>query len=252
MPRVNRCWPTCGHSATAVRSGEWKGLHRQGHHRRREHRHRRFGSWPGHGDRSTDALPHRRGSACILSRTSMAHISPRHSSMLDPETTLFIIASKTFTTQETLANAIIAQGSGSCRRGGSAAAVASHFVALSTNTREVVRFGIDPRQHVRVLGLGGRPVFSLVGHRAFHRARIGMDSFEELLAGAFAMDEHFRTQPLEKNMPVTPRPARDLVQQFLRCHESRHPAVRPVPPPLSRISAAGGHGEQREACHPRR
>ncbi len=83
------------------------------------------------------------------------------------------------------------------------AAVAKHFVAMSTNAEAVTRFGIDTAQHVRVLGLGRRALFALVGHRACRsRCSPGMDNFEELLTGAHRVDEHFRTAPLEQNIPV--------------------------------------------------
>jgi glucose-6-phosphate isomerase len=120
---------------------------------------------------------------------------------LQPESTLFIIASKTFTTQETLTNAESAKrwflGSGA-----PAGAVARHFVALSTNTPEVERFGIDSRNMFEFWDwVGGRySLWSAIGLSI--AVSIGMEYFEELLSGAFAMDEHFRTTPLERNIPV--------------------------------------------------
>ncbi len=120
---------------------------------------------------------------------------------LDPETTLFVIASKTFTTQETLANAH------SARRwfletAGDAAHIARHFVAVSTNEAEVRKFGIDPENMFGFWDwVGGRySLWSAIGLPI--ALGIGMDRFIELLAGAHAMDEHFRTAPLERNMPV--------------------------------------------------
>jgi glucose-6-phosphate isomerase len=120
---------------------------------------------------------------------------------LDPESTLFIVASKTFTTQETLTNAR------SARRWlldglGDEQAVARHFVALSTNREEVVRFGIDP-EHMFVFWdwVGGRySLWSAIGLSI--GLAVGMDRFEELLDGAYAADEHFRTAPLERNIPT--------------------------------------------------
>jgi glucose-6-phosphate isomerase len=120
---------------------------------------------------------------------------------LQPTSTLFIIASKTFTTQETLTNAESAKkwflGSGA-----PVEAVAKHFVALSTNAREVQRFGIDPRHMFEFWDwVGGRySLWSAIGLSI--AVSVGMDNYEELLAGAFAMDEHFRTTPLERNIPV--------------------------------------------------
>ncbi len=119
-----------------------------------------------------------------------------------PETTLFIIASKTFTTQETLTNALSAKA-WFLRHTGDPATVARHFVALSTNAREVGNFGIDTRNmFVFWDWVGGRySLWSAIGLSI--ALAIGMDRFIELLEGAFAMDEHFRTAPLEQNIPVT-------------------------------------------------
>ena len=120
---------------------------------------------------------------------------------LDPETTLFIVASKTFTTQETLTNAYTARDwlvTGL----GSDDAVARHFVALSTNRDEVVRFGIDPGNMFTFWDwVGGRySLWSAVGLSI--ACVIGMDRFEELLQGGHDVDEHFRTAPLRENIPV--------------------------------------------------
>ena len=119
---------------------------------------------------------------------------------LRPETTLFIVASKTFTTQETLTNALTARRWLVGARG--EAAVAKHFVALSTNEAEVRAFGIDPANMFEFWDwVGGR--FSLWSAIGLPIAiAIGMDRFEELLAGGRAMDEHFRTAPLDDNLPV--------------------------------------------------
>jgi len=121
---------------------------------------------------------------------------------LDPETTLFLICSKTFTTQETLLNAGTAKDWVLKHYKGDASAVASHFFALSTNKAEVSKFGISEDD---MLGfwdwVGGRySLWSAVGTSI--ALAIGMDAFEEMLAGAHEMDEHFRTAPLDKNMPV--------------------------------------------------
>lgn len=119
---------------------------------------------------------------------------------LTPETTLFIVASKTFTTQETISNARSARAWLVSSLGESA--VAKHFVALSTNEKEVRAFGIDPANMFAFWDwVGGR--FSLWSAIGLPIAiAIGMDRFDQLLAGGRAMDEHFRTAPLEANMPV--------------------------------------------------
>jgi glucose-6-phosphate isomerase len=119
---------------------------------------------------------------------------------LNPETTLFIVASKTFTTQETLANARSARAWLVDKLG--EAAVPQHFVAVSTNAREVAAFGIDTANMFEFWDwVGGRySLWSAIGLPI--ACSIGMDHFEELLAGAHAMDRHFRSEPFEKNIPV--------------------------------------------------
>jgi glucose-6-phosphate isomerase len=119
---------------------------------------------------------------------------------LRPEKTLFIVASKTFTTQETLTNALTARGWLVGALGESA--VARHFVALSTNEPAVSAFGIDPANMFAFWDwVGGRfSLWSAIGLSI--AVAIGMDRFDELLAGGRAMDEHFRTAPLDANMPV--------------------------------------------------
>ncbi|RMH51380.1 MAG: glucose-6-phosphate isomerase [Zetaproteobacteria bacterium] len=117
------------------------------------------------------------------------------------ETTLFVIVSKTFTTQETMTNAHTARN-WFLTRGGSKKAVASHFVAVSTNAEAVARFGID-RNHMFEFWnwVGGRySMWSAVGLSI--ALAVGMDHFEELLDGAYAMDNHFRTAPFVRNAPV--------------------------------------------------
>ena len=120
---------------------------------------------------------------------------------LDPATTLFIIASKTFTTRETMMNAASARD-WLVSRLGDEAAVARHFVALSTNQPAVTQFGIDARNMFEFWDwVGGRySLWSAIGLSIV--LSVGMDRFEELLAGAHQMDEHFRTAPLERNLPV--------------------------------------------------
>ncbi len=120
---------------------------------------------------------------------------------VQPETTLFIVASKTFTTQETLTNAHSARR-WLVDRLGSEEAVAKHFVALSTNRDAVVEFGIDPENMFEFWDwVGGRySLWSAIGLSI--ATVVGMDSFEELLAGAYEVDEHFRTAPLRENIPV--------------------------------------------------
>jgi len=120
---------------------------------------------------------------------------------LDPASTLFIIASKTFTTQETLTNARAAR-QWLVEALGDDAAVAKHFVAVSTNTQAVAAFGIDTANMFGFWNwVGGRySLWSAIGLPII--VYIGSTHFRALLAGARAMDEHFASAPLEQNMPV--------------------------------------------------
>jgi len=120
---------------------------------------------------------------------------------LDPQTTLFIVVSKTFTTQETLTNAETAR-EWFLASHPDTAAISSHFVAVSDNTAAAGKFGINPDNLFKMWDwVGGRySMWSAVGLSI--ACAIGMDNFEQLLAGAHDMDEHFRTAPLVQNMPV--------------------------------------------------
>jgi len=120
---------------------------------------------------------------------------------LNPETTLFIVASKTFTTLETLTNAQTAK-SWLIKALKSEKSVSKHFVAVSTNVKKVKAFGIDTNNMFEFWDwVGGRySVWSAIGLSI--ALSIGMDGFLEFLGGAHEMDEHFRTAPFEKNLPV--------------------------------------------------
>jgi glucose-6-phosphate isomerase len=119
---------------------------------------------------------------------------------LDPETTLFIVASKTFTTLETITNAKTARDWLVSQLG--EAAVKNHFVALSTNAKKVAEFGIDTANMFEFWDfVGGRySLWSAIGLSI--ACYLGFDMFQELLEGAYAMDTHFLTAPYEKNLPV--------------------------------------------------
>ena len=118
----------------------------------------------------------------------------------DPETTLFLIASKTFTTAETVTNATTAKKW--FLESAKQEDVAKHFVALSTNSEEVSKFGIDTKNMFGFESwVGGRySLWSAIGLSI--ALVIGFDNFELLLKGAHGMDKHFRTAPLEQNLPV--------------------------------------------------
>ena len=121
---------------------------------------------------------------------------------VNPETTLFLVASKTFTTQETMTNANSARD-WLLAAAKDNSAVAKHFAALSTNGKAVAAFGIDTNNMFEFWDwVGGRySLWSAIGLSI--ALSIGFDNFEELLSGAHEMDKHFRTAPLEKNIPAT-------------------------------------------------
>ena len=140
----------------------------------------------------------------FVSNVDGAHLAATLSG-LDAETTLFVVSSKTFTTQETLTNARSAREwllTLLHSSGATEAAVQQHFAAVSTNLEATSKFGIVPE---RVFGfwdwVGGRySLWSAIGLPI--ALAVGFDRFDELLAGAYEMDEHFRTAPLERNMPA--------------------------------------------------
>jgi glucose-6-phosphate isomerase len=121
--------------------------------------------------------------------------------VIEADSTLFLIASKTFTTQETMTNAHSARN-WFIEKSGDEAHVAKHFVALSTNEKAVTAFGIDKANMFEFWDwVGGRySLWSAIGLSI--ALTIGYDNFEQLLAGAHAMDMHFKNQPLEENIPL--------------------------------------------------
>jgi glucose-6-phosphate isomerase len=120
---------------------------------------------------------------------------------LNPETTLFLVASKTFTTQETMTNAHSAR-EWLLTAAKEESAVAHHFAAMSTNVKAVSNFGIDPANMFEFWDwVGGRySLWSAIGLSI--AIFLGMDTFEALLNGANTADQHFRTSPFEQNLPV--------------------------------------------------
>lgn len=121
--------------------------------------------------------------------------------LVNPETTLFLVASKTFTTQETMTNAFSARA-WFLAAAKDEAAVARHFAAMSTNTAAVAKFGIDTANMFEFWDwVGGRySLWSAIGLSI--ALYLGMDRFEELLTGAHKVDEYFRSTPFEQNIPV--------------------------------------------------
>lgn len=151
----------------------------------------------------TEALKHYQAENInihFVSNVDGTHIAETLKS-LHPETTLFIIASKTFTTQETMTNAESARD-WFLTKAGDPEFVKNHFVALSTNAKEVSAFGIDTRNMFGFWDwVGGRySLWSAIGLSI--ACAIGMENFIELLEGAYAMDKHFEETEFEKNIPV--------------------------------------------------
>jgi glucose-6-phosphate isomerase len=120
---------------------------------------------------------------------------------INPEESLFLIASKTFTTQETMTNALTAR-EWFLKKAKNEKHIAQHFVALSTNEKEVVKFGIDKDNMFEFWDwVGGRySLWSAIGLSI--ALTIGYNNFESLLKGAYTADEHFKTEPFAKNIPV--------------------------------------------------
>jgi glucose-6-phosphate isomerase len=136
-------------------------------------------------------------------------------SQVNPETTLFIVASKTFTTSETMLNAQTARSW--FLKHARESELARHFVAVSTNTEAIKTFGIDPANMFPFWDwVGGRySVWSAIGLSV--ALCVGFGYFSDLLAGAHAMDQHFRSAPLEQNMPVLLGLIGFWNRQFLGC-----------------------------------
>lgn len=200
VPDVHSVLQQMGRFTQAVRSGKWTGYTGQ---RIRDIVNIGIGGSDLGPKMVTHALEYYRTPELnfhFVSNIDATHIA-QVLARCNPQTTLCIIASKTFTTQETLTNAHSARdwflGSGAGE-----ADIAKHFVALSTNEPAVRAFGIDPANMFAFWDwVGGRySLWSCIGLPI--ALSIGMDRFLELLAGARAMDEHFLSAPIEKNIPV--------------------------------------------------
>jgi len=200
MPEVNAVLAKMKDFSDKVISGEWKGYNGQ---RISDIVNIGIGGSDLGPVMVTEALkPYAREGLNVhfVSNIDGTHISETLK-RLNPATTLFMIASKTFTTQETMTNAF------SARRWFLEAArdeihIAKHFAALSTNTEKVEAFGIDiENMFVFWDWVGGRySLWSAIGLSI--ACYIGFENFSQLLQGAFAMDQHFKTTPFEKNIPV--------------------------------------------------
>jgi glucose-6-phosphate isomerase len=201
MPEVNAALQHMKAFSTAVRDGTWKGY--TGKTIRAVVNVGIGGSDLG-PVMVTEALrPYLRNDLALhfVSNVDGSHMAETLK-RVDPETTLFLVASKTFTTQETMANAHTARR-WFLERAKDERHIAKHFVALSTNAKEVAKFGIaTDNMFVFWDWVGGRySLWSSIGLSI--ALGVGFENFERLLEGAFEMDEHFRTAPLESSLPVT-------------------------------------------------
>jgi glucose-6-phosphate isomerase len=201
VPEVHAVLRKMGDFSDRVRSGRWKG-----------HTGKRVRNVVNIGIGGSDLGPHMAYDA--LRDVSQRDMTFRFVSNvdgtdlweathdLDPEETLFVISSKTFMTLETLTNARSAREWSLAGLGGDESAVAKHFVAVSTNATEVAKFGIDTDNMFEFWDwVGGRYSYdSAIGLSLM--IAIGPEQFAEMLAGFRSVDEHFRTAPFERNLPV--------------------------------------------------
>lgn len=199
MPEVNRVLGQMEKFSNDVRSGNWRGFSGKA-----------ITDIVNIGIGGSDLGPYM---VCEALRPFHSNIRPHFVSnvdgthlaevlkRVDPESTLFIIASKTFTTQETMTNAHSARQWFVDKTNGQGV-VAKHFVAVSTNAKEVQAFGIDAQNMFEFWDwVGGRySLWSSIGLPI--ACTIGYDNFVLLLEGAYAMDKHFKETPFEKNIPV--------------------------------------------------
>ena len=200
MPEVRRVLKQMGEFAEAIRGGSWSG-----------HTGRPIKNIVNIGIGGSDLGPVMATEALkFYSRRDLnvrfiSNVDANHFAEvvlgLDPAETLFIIASKTFTTDETMTNAQTARA-WLLEALGDEAAVAKHFVAVSTNTQEVEKFGIDTANMFEFWDwVGGRySMTSAIGLSIM--VAIGPEHFQEMLEGFYEMDQHFKTAPLEQNLPV--------------------------------------------------
>jgi len=201
VPKVHAVLDRMADFARRLRSGEWKG-----------HTGKRIRNVVNVGIGGSDLGP-------VMAYEALKHYADRTMTFhfvsnidgtdfaeavrdLDPSETLFIISSKTFTTLETMTNAQTARAWTLAGLGGDEKSVAKHFVAVSTNASEVSKFGIDTANMFEFWDwVGGRySMDSAIGLSTM--AAIGPENFRAMLSGFHEMDEHFRTAPFERNLPV--------------------------------------------------
>ena len=186
----------------------------------------------------------------FVSNVDGAHIS-HVLAECDPESTLFIVASKTFTTQETMTNAHTARA-WLIKELGDEAAVAKHFVAVSTNARRGEQVRHRYRQHVRVLGLGRRALLAVVGHRPAHRGLSRHGAFHRAAGRRARNGRAFPHHAAGGESAGDPGAARGLVHRLLWRRQPGDAGLRRLSALAARLSATTGHGEQRQDHRPGR
>ncbi|MCE9665691.1 glucose-6-phosphate isomerase [Halomonas sp. M5N1S17] len=200
MPEIRRSWEQLRQFADAVRNGEWKGY--SGKRIKDVVNIGIGGSDLGPNMASRALLKHRHPELGFhfVSNVDGAHIQ-KVLSRLDPATTLFIVSTKTFSTQETLLNAKTARR-WFVEQAGEDADVGAHFVAASTNRRAAMEFGVREENVFEFWAwVGGRySMWSSIGLPI--ALSVGFDGFMEMLEGAYEMDQHFLSAPFDRNMPV--------------------------------------------------
>ncbi len=237
--------------ADRVRSGEWRGHTGRADRQRRQHRDRRLGPRAGDGLRGAALLqPPRDLTFRFVSNVDSTDLVEAVRD-LDAAETLFIVSSKTFGDPR------------DAHQRHSARAWLIERLGDESADRQALRRGVDERaegrglrhrhrQHVRVLGLGRRPLLDGLGDRPVDDARDRPGEFAELLAGFHDMDEHFRTAPLAENLPVLMGLLAVWNRDFLGLPHGRRDALRPVPEATAGVPPAAHDGVQRQARHARR
>ena len=247
VPEVHAVLDKMTEFANRVRSGEWKG-----------YTGKRIRTIVNIGIGGSDLGP-------VMAYEALRHYSTRDLTFrfvsnvdgtdfaeathdLDAAETLFIVSSKTFTTQETMTNARTARA-WTLAALKDEAAIAKHFVAVSTNADAVAKFGIDTANMFGFWDwVGGRySMDSAIGLSTM--LAIGPENFRSLLAGFHEMDEHFRTAPFDQNLPVLMGLLAVWYNNFFDAQTMRRAALRSIPQAFSRLFAAAHHGEQRQARH---
>ena len=252
VPEVHAVLDRMAAFSERVRARRVDGPHRQADPQRRQHRHRRLRPRPGDGLRGAAASTATAGPDLPVRLQRRRHRLRRGDPRPRPGETLFIVSSKTFTTLETMTNARTARDwllRGAGRRGGGREALRRR---LDQRRRRCAKFGIDTANMFGFWDwVGGRySMDSAIGLSTM--IAIGPDAFREMLAGFHAMDEHFRTAPFERNLPVLMGLLDRLVRRLLRRPDAGRAALRPVPEAVPGLPPAADDGVERQVRDARR